>query len=320
LFVRNNGQLPNQVISKDVAPPIEYFRQIMNDVREGKATCSNAKEKKGTYCCSEAFKVTQQQRWISCRKSAIMRDESAGRLHIRVRTVQKGLSNITSELLGSVKDRGQSAKDVTLGTAKIFKQAFSRFHGAPFTKRKPIWLKKQFQTFRKKLRATAIDSASNEVLSTEMMRKPDLFQPGSSKRLLPNKSLVLRDSAHSGRRVYGRPELADPKLKTVMNRLVTGNKSIARMIHHSRAHSALFHKRVKKQPLFSKSRVRNLRAAKHRLEVLSKPLGRSVLYWQPQIETATIISNGQVGNSEGQATEEWLVNLDHKQMKEKLLC
>ena len=81
---------------------------------------------------------------------------------------------------------------------------------------------------RRKVRAICVDSATDEILSCEMMRSATLM--GSGDALTPNLAMLLRDKAHASKRITSRPWTADPYLSETMHMFCRGRPSAMRMV------------------------------------------------------------------------------------------
>ena len=120
---------------------------------------------------------------------------------------------------------------------------------------------------RRWTKAIVVDSAANEVLAAELQRTPAVLSA-----LTPNSKILLRDKAHGARRLASRPFAAIEPIKDVVMRCAHGRGSPAQMIHWSPELRLEWRNLVMRHGMGH--RVMNLRAAKHRYESFSKPLGR----------------------------------------------
>ena len=101
--------------------------------------------------------------------------------------------------------------------------------------------------------------------------------------LHPNLKMVGHDKAHSFRRVLKRPYAADTVLEGLMENHCLGKDSMIQVISNSADFRCWFEGCVKTQSASQGTegfgdKVKNLRAAKHRFESVSTPLGRMLLY------------------------------------------
>ena len=118
----------------------------------------------------------------------------------------------------------------------------------------------------------AVDSAANELLATEIQRRPILED---IKPLIPNCQAAVRDTTHSCRRILSRPWTADKFLHECVTNIARGKGSPAIMIQNSLDLQTRFREAVRRLHPRLKRPTANLRAAKHRFETFSKPLART---------------------------------------------
>ena len=109
---------------------------------------------------------------------------------------------------------------------------------------------------------------------------------------------LCRQSAWPGR-ILQRPYKADPVLHDVMNNSILASDSIVQKIWNSHVFTAWF-ERHRKEMEATHGKVKNLRAAKHRFESFSKPLGRVILWLPALLATAHDIAVQREGAPEGQ--------------------
>ena len=105
-----------------------FFKNSLESIKRGAATCWQRKSKLGTYCLSEAYLWKMQAELARCNFLSIQRDESMGRLHIRWKGCAPGLG-VYSGYLGRCRDCGGTAKEITKATARILKRACTRWAG-----------------------------------------------------------------------------------------------------------------------------------------------------------------------------------------------
>ena len=79
----------NAPLSSDSAPSESEFQAVLDDIRKGKTTGSAGKDLQKSYCLSEALKCKMQSFLKNCRYTTLMRDESHGRLFVRIRGVRR---------------------------------------------------------------------------------------------------------------------------------------------------------------------------------------------------------------------------------------
>ncbi len=126
------------------------------------------------------------------------------------------------------------------------------------------------------------DSAASQLLAADMGRGRRQAPPLHSLErgaFTPNVKIVGRDLAHCARRILSKPWQADAFLESRFEDAIWNKRSITQIIWNSDVFSQWFEEYVEAT---SKTdgcpRVRNLRAAKHRLESSAKPLARFILH------------------------------------------
>ena len=127
--------------------------------------------------------------------------------------------------------------------------------------------------FRDRIDMFTADGAANEQLAAR------LLHPGSSRsncQKLPNLSMILRDKAHATRRLTERTFQADPNLDRIMQAVVTGETSVARLLKNSRLFQCIFEQEVCKQVRSGSAAgvqgsVRDMSFAKQRFDSTAKP-------------------------------------------------
>ena len=110
------------------------------------------------------------------------------------------------------------------------------------------------------------------------------------------------------RRILERLRNADPVLQETMRNTIISSQSIIQKKWNSHVFSAWFERRCKEMD--GNCRIRNLRAAKHRFESYSKPLGRVILWLPTLLATAHDIAVKREGAPEGRLAQAWLQNLN----------
>lgn len=135
-----------------------------------------------TWCLAEAMKAIDQRRLTKTKSVSLFRDERKGLLAVRFRTVSEDLV-VHSGTLGHERCAGTGAANLTQATERIMKRAASRFLNGPGSKKKG-WLKVPlYRRLRQSVTTITVDSAADEVVSSELMRTA--LTPGQ-KLLTPN--------------------------------------------------------------------------------------------------------------------------------------
>ena len=285
------------------APSTEAYKDLVNAIKDGVATCGTTKKAKMTWTLAEAIKSIDQGRVAKCHSMALFRDESKSRLAIRFRIVSPTL-DVHQGFLGQEADFGTGSLTVTKATSTIMRRFSSRFSGAPGKPRRQSFIKKKvLKNMRRAIRVVTIDSAADEVLSVEMMRSASLA--GMRQRLTPNLQFLNRDKAHGSRRLISRGWGADKYLRDVVFMLARGSGSMARIIQNSPAIREKYMEFCKTSVRCVLEVVKNMRAAKHRYETMQKPLGRTVLYIVATVKIAAWCAQTRA-DSYGSKSKAWL--------------
>ena len=165
------------------------------------------------WCLSQARDDDKREALRQADVMVIMRDERRKRMHVRFNCAGPDEASLDDKCgyLGQCSDHTPDAHGITQGTLGIFKDVCMIRDHAP----RPLVAKAEFDKllFAKSagiLEATCVDSASNEVVSVtdSSNRGPDWADA-----VFPNNKHVLRDSAHSARRLLSRLYNADHVLK-----------------------------------------------------------------------------------------------------------
>jgi hypothetical protein len=137
--------------------------------------------------------------------------------------------------------------------------------------------------------------------------------------LHPNLKMVGHDKAHSFRRVLKRPYAADAVLERLMENHCLGKDSMVQVTSNSADFRCWFEHCVKAQSASKGTegfgdRVRNLKAAKHRFESVSTPLGRMLLYLPAFLMTCQKMAEKRKKDKAGQLARQYLEDLTQEQL------
>ena len=137
--------------------------------------------------------------------------------------------------------------------------------------------------------------------------------------LHPNLKMVGHDKAHSFRRVLKRPYAADTVLEGLMENHCLGKDSMIQVISNSADFRCWFEGCVKTQSASQGTegfgdKVKNLRAAKHRFESVSTPLGRMLLYLPAFLMTRQKVAEKRKKDKAGQLARQYLEDLTQEQL------
>ena len=288
------------------APPANEFRELADVIMKGQGCCGTRKLAKMSWCLAEAIKSVDQKFVTKAATITLFRDESKGRLAVRFRTVMPDLI-VHCGTLGQARDEGTGAFNITRATKRIFQRFSTRYDGAPYrTLKKPFLKKDTYESLCQKTHAITVDSAGDEVLSSEMMRSAALSS--MRRALTPNLKFVIRDRTHGSKRLLSRAWAADEYLDHVTKLFCKGRKSVARLIHNSREIRRQFQFYSHTSFRVINKAVRNMRAAPHRYECMQKPFGRTVLFVHACIRTAIWCATTRTDESAARG-KEWLLNI-----------
>ena len=274
------------------APSIEVFSSVWETAGGKQAKIKRNPSNKIMWCISEVLKARTRKFLETADCIGLIRDERKGRLLIRYRAV-KGL-DLQCGVLGQAKDFGTGHENIGEATVNILKQALTPKTGAP---KSAVSSKKKAELSRrlaertaevlKKVEMLCVDSASDELLSGQVMRYGSENIADYNNGVTPNLKLVIRDATHAARRCSQKPEAADEFLTTLVRTLFSSKDSVTQRIHNSHQWTQAFKEYADDIDAKIGPKVSNLKAAKHRHESFNKPKCRFVLYLDAFITVAT---------------------------------
>ena len=194
-----------------IAPSVAVFRDIFKQVRKGIAIddlnetsegiVGKRKGKDIAWCLSEADLSFRRQAIAESEVMQFMRDERHGRLHVRFLCVSKSVSSTeTFGYLGQAQDFVPTGIGIATATQEIYKTFCTAFLDPPSASAlAPCFDNSLFEHMCAATEACAVDSAENEIVAGLDMSAAD-----SAVAFTPNLRFILRDAAHSGRRVLSR--------------------------------------------------------------------------------------------------------------------
>ena len=297
---------------QDAAPDLEHFRAVFQQCQKAQGFESK-KDQQMIWCLAEAMKSIDQQWLAKASAIALFRDERKGRILIRFRIVTNDLQ-CHCGTLGQERDAGTGAMNLTAATYRVFKRACGRWTGAPQCrpiKAKPFVKWALLRHLRKSITTITVDAAADEVVSAELMRSSVINV--SQTKMTPNLRCVIRDKAHSSRRITSRPWSVDSFLSDTLQNFCTGRGSIARLMQHSSEIRRVFADFAKTSESAVDTIVANFRAAGHRFESHSKPLGRTCLFLHACVRTALHLVRSRKDDS-AQRARAWLLWLNEERL------
>ena len=153
--------------------------------------------------------------------------------------------------------------------------------------------------------AISVDSASNELTSTKELCS---WHPDLGSKFLSKCKFILRDAAHSARRILGRGFGADPVLEKTLGLFVHWKHSPGQLIHHSIDMQRLYVECCSAASSDSAvtATFANMRSAKHRIETFTTPLSRCILNMSGLLSFLVKVAVQRKGRVEGKAAEAFL--------------
>lgn len=207
--VRRHLSLANEV-SLAGSPPAEAFSRVWQLVREGVAVergCagigSAKKLSQMRWCIAEAIRSLDRDFLRDAVCISISRDERDARLSIRY-SATDGKLNTRRRTLGQARDFGSGAAAITAATGSIVKLLATPGHGAPPRGHglgqgtAAVADEDLAHRILHRIEGLAVDAASDEVLSGELMRGG--LRRSAEQAITPNLRFLLRDKTHGARR------------------------------------------------------------------------------------------------------------------------
>ena len=249
---------------------------------------------------------------------SVSADERHGRLLIKYAAASPTL-DVRTGVLAQMRDSGMCAQEVAGAVHKAVARICTRraihkhLNKLLVTPRTHTDINKHIVDH---IEMYAADGASSEQLAGKLLHPQSAR--GNAVTKLPNLRVVLRDKAHASRRITERTFQTDPALNNVLVTVVTGPKSLSRLLKNSRIIQNIFEKQIDQQTRVGnaealKQDIRNMSFAKQRFDSTAKPLGRALLNLDAAISTMDIISQQRdLTSKEGQGAMEFLDFISNK--------
>ncbi len=199
------------------APAAVCFEDCWAALAQGSRPSSGVKDvgqresvNKLQWCLWEALKMQQRVVLQQAAVIGLVRDERKGRLLVRFRAVDdKGRSH--KGVLGQAKGFGTGAENICKATKQIMRDFMAPNFRPPRSCAAVVaeaasepepGLKETCKKIFEKVEFLTVDSASDELLSAELMRQSIMDDEEERQRLAltPNLKLVIRDTTHASRR------------------------------------------------------------------------------------------------------------------------
>mmetsp|Transcript_152060 Transcript_152060/g.265051 ORF Transcript_152060/g.265051 Transcript_152060/m.265051 type:complete len:1079 (-) Transcript_152060:116-3352(-) len=313
------------------SPAAEDFASFWDSIQAGSSCRKGAQvcksEEKATmmlWCLAEAMKRKDLGFIRHAKSICVHRDAACGRLVHKYSAVDQNM-HLRQGLLGvqkiTTKDYDRSAQGISLATQRAIKEFCTlgvlnrRFHGHhKVTEERD---KEAHKTFLKHFEKLNVDSAADEILSSDLMRGRGTTEVAEMHGSFANLKYLGRDISHGLRRLLSRVFPKIPIMKDICDRIVQGKTSIVQIIANSDTFSVWFEEAVAATRLNINGTelnilTKNLTAAKHRYESWSKPFRRTSLFMRCVCKVAQQILEHRRGTAAAQHASDFLEFIDEE--------
>ena len=302
------------------APCREDFKAAWVALRTGSNNLRRSPKKARSiqWCLYEALRDWELRFLQAAGCINIALDERNGRLLVKYSASDAKL-DVRWGCLALLRNRGSTSQDVAAAVLDGVQRLCTRRVAHPGiypVQAKRRCCEKTRDSILKRIEMFTADGAASEQLAGKMLH-PGSLRSGLAPKL-PNLRLVLRDKAHASRRITERTFQADPILHEILQVLLYGQPSVARLLHHSLPFQTIFEREVGKQTRPGnaadiRGTVKNMSFAKQRFDSSAKPLGRCVLNLDALISTMEIIMRQRPTSSkEAQGARQFLAILNER--------
>ena len=312
----------------NAVPGVQEFGEAWQAIRLGAGAASSMVKKHGhrkhrsmEWCLFEALRDRELAFLLQATCISISLDERNGRLLMKYSAVGDGLEPRWG-CLAICRDSGAHSRDVAAAVLAAVRRFCKRrvLHpGLNIGRRKLQHDPAAADAICSRIEMFTADGASNEQLAGKMLHPTSLRHGGAAGKL-PNLRMVLRDKAHASRRLTERTFQADPVLDRIMQVVVVGNCSVARLLNNSRRVQTIFEAEVAKQVRLAsatgiQTTARDVGFAKQRFDSTAKPLGRCLLNLDAIISAMDILSRRSLSNSkDGRGSRDFLSFLNERNL------
>ena len=257
----------------------------------------------------EAFNDKHRAALRNSETICIMRDERKMVEHVRFRCTSRD-GALTTGFLGQVKLPDPSAIGLNQATHDVMRNICTKWCGMPDileSNMTPLFCKTAFDKLRANTEAIATDSADNEIAASRDLTVAVNF--------LTSHPYILRDSAHSARRLLSRGWAADPALHNLCGFLFMWGESLGQLMHHSYLLANMYKDCVREYPSSATCSLFGiLKTAKHRFESQMTPLIRIVLNTTAFMQFASRVYKLRKGNREGHIAKIFLETITYEML------
>ena len=296
------------------APSSEHFIAVLDAVRQNRhrqpidGVAGMHKIRKMRWCLAEAARTLDRRFLKTAASVTLFQDGRHGKLLVRFKG-SNGQLVTRRGVLGVIEVHGD-AYAIRDATVAVTKRSMTSMHGAPFLALSGKFHDDEYDHLVRIIEFFVSDAAGDEQKAGRILR--DGFK--HLEPALPSLKIVVRDRAHASRRIISRGWAADPFLKMVLDMLLNNKMSIIRVIENSIPWKSRFQENIANTdgPVVS-HRARGLDFSAQRFDSTAKPLSRSVLFWQPLLNTAvTIMEDRGKQQSEAVAAKLFLKFVDEE--------
>ena len=304
------------------APSVELYRDLFVEFKRGTKPTGGYKlptgllgKKKANQMLWSIYEADLDLRRKHIQKSDVMtvsRDERHSRCAIHYRSIDDDLV-MESVFMGQTRGVGGDALSIFRSTDTIIRNFCTRFahppHGAVV---RPSFHKTTYEHVCHINEATRTDSAANEVVATADSSTP--LSP-SGIPLFKKRQFILRDGAHSARRLLTRLYSADPVLDGVIGMFVHWKHSPGQLVQHSKDLADMFATCCENaiHEAAVNTTFKNMRSAMHRFETHTTPLSRCCLNPSGLLAFMVKVSVVRKGEVVGKAADVFLCTVCQSQ-------
>ena len=298
------------------APELSIFVAVFREFVRGIAPRRGYKLKEGVvgpqkamrilWLIFEAFNDKHRAAFKHSETICIMRDERKLNEHIRFRcTSSDGV--LSTGFLGQIKLKDPSAIGLNQATHDAMRNICTKWLDMPQwlkSKMTPQFNQIAFDKLCENTEAIATDSADSEIAASRDLTVHANF--------LKSHPYILRDGAHSARRMLSRGWAADPALHNLCGFLFMWGESLGQLMHHSCLLASMYKDCVRDYPSNATCSLFGiLRTAKHRFESQVTPLARIVLNPTAFVQFASRVYKLRKGTREGHIAKIFLETITY---------
>ena len=279
-------------------------REAELDVQDGSKQQMRKRRRKIIWCLAEALRERWRTKARACDNFVIMADKKCPNMLGRFSCASDTELTACDGTLSLEKCVKGDAVSEALAIADALKHFCTLGYGAPHIGagsgpggRQGVVLDTPLlERCRVKNRTGVADGAASAKKSLVILR---------TSGFVPNKQNDDRDMAHAGRAIYKRPwEHGDPGVKTYMDDMFVGKKSVASILQNSAALSEVFKDAQENTKGLVDTKFSNVGVAFHRFSSHQRPVGRGVLRFRAFARAMVDIARARRSRKEGRRISE----------------